>query len=62
MEELKDSVRELIQIEFGVKAVSQLSLEQKMKLCGMMRRNFHASKKQIALITRLNLETISRLV
>ena len=62
MEELKDSVRELIQIEFGVRAVSQLSLEQKMKLCGMMRRNFHASKKQIALITRLNLETISRLV
>jgi REP element-mobilizing transposase RayT len=62
MEELKDSVRELIQIEFGVKAVSQLSLEQKMRLCGMMRRNFHASKKQIALITRLNLETISRLV
>jgi hypothetical protein len=33
-----------------------------MRLCGMMRRNFHASKKQIALITRLNLETISRLV
>lgn len=62
MEELKDSVRELIRIEFGVKAVSQLSLEQKMKLCGLMRRNFNASRKQIALITRLNQETISRLV
>lgn len=62
IEELKDSVRELIRAEFGVKAVSQLSMEQKVLLCGLMRRNFRASRKQIALITRLNMETINKVV
>lgn len=62
MNELKDSVRELIQAEFSVKAVSQLSIEQKIKLCTLMRRNFNASRKQIAMITRLNLETVCKIV
>ena len=62
IEELKDSIRELIRVEFGVKAVSQLSMEQKVLLCGLMRRNFRASRKQIALITRLNMETINKVV
>lgn len=62
IEELKDSVRELIKVQFGVKAISQLSMEQKIMLCGLMRRNFRASRKQIALITRLNMETISKVV
>lgn len=62
IEELKDSVRELIRVEFGVKAVSELSMEQKVLLCGLMRRNFRASRKQIALITRLNMETINKVV
>lgn len=62
LEELKDSVRELIDAEFGVRAISQLSMEQKIILCSLMRRNFHASRKQIALITRLNLETVNQIV
>ena len=62
IEELKDSVSELIRVEFGVKAVSQLSMEQRVLLCGLMRRNFRASRKQIALITRLNMETINKVV
>ena len=62
IEELKDSVRELIKVQFGVKAISQLSIEQKILLCGLMRRNFRASRKQIALITRLNLETINKVI
>ena len=62
MEELKDSVRELIRVQFGVKAISQLSVEQKVVLCSLMRRNFRASRKQIALITRLNMETINKVV
>lgn len=60
--ELKDSVKELIGHQFGVKSVSQLSLEQKIILCGLMRRNFRASRKQIAFITRLNLETINKVI
>ena len=62
MEELKAAVRELINVEFGVKSISQLSLEQKIRLCSLMRRNYHASRKQIALITHLNMETISKVV
>lgn len=62
IEELRDSVRELIQAEFSVKAVSQLSIEQKIKLCTLMRRNFNASRKQISMITRLNLETVCKIV
>ena len=62
MEELKDSVRELIKVQFGVKVISQLSVEQKVVLCSLMRRNFRASRKQIALITRLNMETINKVV
>ena len=62
IEELRDSVHELIQIEFGVKAICQLSMEQKLRLCGMMNKNFRASRKQIALITRINLETINKII
>lgn len=62
IDELKMSVHELIRIEFGVKAISQLSVEQKIKLCNLMRKNFRASKKQIALITRLNMETINKII
>lgn len=62
IEELRDSVRELLQEEFGVKTVSQLSMEQKIRLCGLLRRNFNASRKQISIITRLNSETINKIV
>lgn len=62
LEELRDSVHELLKVEFGVRTVSQLSMEQKIRLCGMMHRNFRASRKQIALITRLNLETINKII
>lgn len=62
IEELRFSVKELIREEFGVKAVSQLSMEQKIRLCSLMHRNFRASRKQIALITRLNMETINTLI
>lgn len=62
IEELRASVYELINIEFGVKAISQLDIEQKIRLCSLMRKNFRASKKQIAVITRLNMETINKII
>ncbi len=62
MQELRESVKELLKVEFGVKAVSQLSMEERMRLCGLMRRNFRASRKQIAMITRLDLETINKII
>ena len=62
IEELKASVKELIQVEFGVKAISQLSIEQKIRLCSLMHRNLHASRKQISIVTRLNMETINKVI
>ena len=62
IEELKTSVKELIQVEFGVKSISQLSIEDKIRLCSLMHRNFHASRKQISLVTRLNMETINKVI
>lgn len=62
MEELRMSVKELIREEFNVNSVSQLSMEQKIKLCGMMWKNFRASRKQIALITRLRMDIINTIV
>ena len=62
IEELRESVRELIKAEFGAGVISQLSMEQKMKLCSMMRKNFRASRKQIAMITRLKMEIINKLI
>ena len=62
IEGLKVSVKELIQEEFGVRVVSQLTLEQKMKLCSLMWKNFRASRKQIAMITKLNMEIINKLL
>lgn len=62
MQELRESVKELLMVEFGVKAVSQLSMEERMRLCGLMRRNFRASRKQIAMITRLDMKTINTII
>lgn len=62
MEELKAAVKELINVEFGVKSISQLSIEQKIRLCSLMRRNYRASRKQIAIVTHLNMEIISKIV
>lgn len=62
MQELRESVKELLIVEFGVKAVSQLSMEERMRLCGLMRRNFRASRKQIAMVTRLDMETINTII
>jgi hypothetical protein len=62
MEELKASVKELLTVEFGVLAISQLNLEQKIRLCSLMHRNFRASRKQISIVTRLNMETINKII
>ena len=62
MEELKASVKELLTVEFGVLAISQLNLEQKIRLCSLMHRNFNASRKQISIVTRLNMETINKII
>lgn len=52
--ELKTHVLELVRNEFGVSSPSQLSADDRLRLCLMVRRNFSASVKQIARVLRLS--------
>ena len=60
--ELKSLINDLIAVEFGVNRMAELSNEQKIRLCVMMRRNYHSSVKQISRITRLGIDVVSKLV
>ena len=57
--ELRTQVYDLIQCEFKVNSLSQLSAEQRLKLCSLVHRNFNASVKQIARILRLSQEVVA---
>lgn len=59
---IKTMTLELIHDIFHVKSINQLTMEQKIRLCPMMKRNFCASNKQIARITRLPLEIVMTIV
>ena len=60
--EMKSLMNEFINVEFGVRGISALSNQQKLKLCSMMKRNYNASVKQICRITKLDPEIVSKLV
>lgn len=60
--ELKTLVNELIASEFGVNSLANLTTQQKIKLCAMMKRNFNASVKQISRIARIDTDIIQQLV
>lgn len=52
--ELMSQITELIACEFGVSSLSQLTSEDRLRLCLLVRRNFNASVKQIARLLRLS--------
>lgn len=52
--ELKTQVLELIEKEFGVSSLAQLSADDRLRLCLLMRKNFNAPVKQIARVLRLS--------
>ena len=52
--ELMTNVLELIRNEYGVQSVAQLSADDRLRLCHLMRRNFNASVKQIARVLHLS--------
>ena len=60
--EMKSLINEFINVEFGARGISNLSNQQKLKLCSMMKRNYNASVKQICRITKLDPEIVSKLV
>lgn len=60
--ELTAMINRLVNAEFGVKDTSQLSSEDRMRLCRLVRRNFGASVKQIARILRVPHEVVLSIV
>ena len=52
--ELKTQVLELIEKEFGVSSLAQLSADDRLRLCRLMRKNFNSPVKQIARVLRLS--------
>ena len=57
--ELKTQVLELVRNEFGVNSLAQLSADDRLRLCLLMRRNFNSSVKQIARILRLSQSVVA---
>ncbi len=57
--ELKSQMTELISHEFGVSSISQLSADDRLRLCFLVRRNFKASVKQISRVLRLSQEIVA---
>lgn len=61
-QELLTQVNELLRLEYGKTSLSQLSIEDRIKLCLVIKRNFGAGTKQIARVTRLNPEVVEKVV
>lgn len=57
--ELKTQVLELVRNEFGVNSLAQLSADDRLRLCLLMKRNFNSSVKQIARILRLSQSVVA---
>ena len=55
-------VQELIHMVFRKESIVQLSMDQRLKLCLLMKNNFNAGVKQISRVTRLDPELVSKVV
>ena len=61
-QELLTQMNELIKLEFGKSSMYQLTMEERVKLCLLLKRNFGAGVKQIVRLTRLSPEVVEKVV
>ena len=61
-QELLTQMNELIRLEFGRNSLYRLQMEERLKLCLLLKRNFGASVKQISRVTRLSPTVVRRVV
>ena len=61
-QELLTQMNELIKLEFGKSSLYQLQMEERLKLCLLLKRNFGAGVKQISRVTRLSPTVVRRVV
>ena len=55
-------VQGLIHMAFRKESIVQLSMDQRLKLCLLMKKNFNAGVRQISRVTRLDPELVSKVV
>lgn len=61
-QEIATQMKELIYKEFQKESLSQLSMEQRLTLCSLLKKNFRAGAKQIARISHLPLHIVEQIV
>jgi hypothetical protein len=61
-QEILTQMKILLRSEFGKESIEQLSMEQRIKLCRLLKRNFRAGVKQIARLTRIGVDVVSKVV
>lgn len=61
-QELITQMQELIHMAFRKESIVQLSMDQRLKLCLLMKKNFNAGVRQISRVTRLDSELVSKVV
>ena len=61
-QEILTQMKDLIKKEFGKDSISQLSAEQRISLCLMLKRNFRAGVTQIARLTRIDPAVVAKIV
>jgi hypothetical protein len=61
-QEIKSQLSELLIKEFGKESITQLSMDQRMRLCLLLKRNFRSGVKQISRITRLDPAVVAKVV
>lgn len=60
--ELKTHILELVRNEYHVSSLSQLSADDRLRLCLQVRRNFNAPVKQIARVLRLSQSLVASIL
>lgn len=61
-QEMHTQMYEIIRKEFQRESLSQLSMEERIRLCLMLKRNLRAGVKQIARLTHLDPEIVAKVV
>lgn len=61
-DEIKAQLPDLLRHEFGKDSLNQLSMDQRMRLCLLLKRNFRAGIKQIARLTHLDPSIVSKII
>lgn len=61
-QEILTQMQELIRKEFNKESIVQLSMNQRLKLCVLLKRNFGSGVKQIARLTRMEPEVVAKVI